>query len=474
MLASFLKGSKKGGIDLMEKQTRSNDGGDNIELNVFIKTLGCKVNLFDSGVIASKLKALNSLGILINNVSDYSKAQCVIINTCCVTHNAEKEIFYLIRHYRKTNPDLKFVLTGCAISIDQVRSRLEQEYKIDLLIPNDKKTDFESYFTQFVWSNFSKKNPSNSDQVISNNLQSLKKSDPSEILFGKTQTDRQRYFLKIQDGCSSMCSYCIIPYTRGKPKSVDENLLIQEIKRVVNEGISEIVLTGIHVGKYGLEGSNYNLATLINKINELGLNFRLRLSSIEVNELTDELLAVLKNTPCFCNHLHIPMQSGSDRILSLMNRRYSRSFFKDKILQIKEMFDDINIGSDVIVGFCSEEEKDFEDSVDLIKSSNLNYLHVFPYSPRKGTRSYNMQDTNQNIKLKRAKILRELSEDLYNKYLLKHVGTSCQILWETEHEGCSKNYIHVVDKKTHLPGSLSMEVLESVYSQNPSWMEIRS
>ena len=426
-------------------------------VNIYIKTLGCKVNLFDSNVIASRLKELRLEGIDIDIVNDYKKAQCIIINTCSVTHNAEKEVFYLIRHYRKENPQVRIVLTGCAVSIDEVRQRLQQDYGIDLLVLNQDKSRFVSIFIPklYSWIN-------SIDQKLSIDNKELNLDGSnyhSDILFGEGLSDRQRYFLKIQDGCNAMCSYCIIPYTRGRARSVDEDLVIDQIKKIVDRGIKEIVLTGIHVGRYGTDRGS-SLLNLLKKINQIKPYFRYRISSIEINELSDDLLSCLKDSPYFCPHFHIPMQSGSDKILSLMNRKYTRSEFKDRIFQIKSEFENVNIGTDIIVGFPTEDETDFKDSQNLIEDSGLNYLHVFPYSPRYGTRSYKMPDINQNEKVKRAKILRELSAKLYEAYLDQNIGTTAELLWETEHEACSKNYIHVLDDEKHLPGSVEMAVLK--------------
>ena len=443
---------------------------DTTTVNIYIKTLGCKVNLFDSNVIASRLKDLGLDGIKLSLVADYREASCVILNTCSVTHNAEKEVFYLIRHYRKENPSIKIVVTGCAVSLDEVKDRLEHEYGVDLVILNQDKSRFCSHLIPYLYAWFN-----TVDKVSNPNFSDFSRFDGinynSDILFGQGLSDRQRYFLKIQDGCSAMCSYCIIPYTRGKPRSVDESLVVDQVKKIVDSGIREIVFTGIHVGKYGMDCGS-SLLKLLTKISEIKPYFRYRISSIEVGELGSDLLNFLKDSPNFCNHFHIPMQSGSDKILSSMNRKYTREEFKTKLTEIHELFGDASIGSDVIVGFCGEDEKDFEDSKDLIKSSYLNYLHVFPYSPRKGTRSYELPDVNQNVKIERARILRELSTNLWNKYLDENIGKECELLWETEHEGCSKNYIHVYTPKEHIPGTISKAVFKAKNSADPSTMRI--
>ena len=437
-------------------------------VNIFIKTLGCKVNLFDSNVIASRLKEVKLEGVSINLVSDFEQAHCVIINTCSVTHNAEKEVFYLVRHYRKYNPQIKIVLTGCAVSIEEVKERLETQYGVDLVVLNKDKSRFLSWFIPFMYSWL------NLDCLpeTENNYSLLDgPNGRTDILFGEGLSERQRYFLKIQDGCNAMCSYCIIPYTRGKPRSVEESLVLDQVKKVVDSGIQEIVFTGIHVGKYGLDCGS-NLLDLLTKVSKIKPYFRYRISSIEVGELNSELLNFLKDSTNFCHHFHIPLQSGSDKILSSMNRKYTREEFKSKLAQIRELFEDACIGSDVIVGFCGEDEKDFKDTVDLIETSSLNYLHVFPYSPRKGTASYKLADTNQNIKIERAKTLRELSRHLWDKYLDENIDKKCELLWESEHEGCSKNYIHVYDTKNHVPGTISESVFKSKDPYRPSVMRI--
>ena len=258
--------------------------------------------------------------------------------------------------------------------------------------------------------------------------------------------NRTRAFVKIQDGCENFCTYCIIPYVRGKCRSKEEHKVIEEITTLVNNGYNEIVLTGIHTGNYGVD-INTNFSNILEKIlNIKGLK-RLRISSIEITELDDKFLDLLKN-PILCNHLHIPLQSGSDKILKRMNRKYDKKYFKEEISKIRKIRPDISITTDVIVGFPGETEKNFNECMEFIKEINFSKIHVFPYSKRNGTMAATMKDqVSGEIKKERTKKLLSLSKILEEKYNNSFIGKKEYCLIEKVDDNYSyghcSNYIYL-------------------------------
>ena len=247
--------------------------------------------------------------------------------------------------------------------------------------------------------------------------------------------NRTRAFVKIQDGCENFCTYCIIPYVRGKCRSKKEDNVLSEITTLVNNGYNEIVLTGIHTGNYGVD-INTNFSSILEKIlNIKGLK-RLRISSIEITELTDKFMDVLKTSKKIVNHIHIPLQSGCGKILKAMNRKYDMQYFINKINQIRSIRKDIAITSDVIVGFPGETDEDFNITKENIKKIKFTELHVFPYSKRKGTPAAIMKNQiDGNIKKQRVKELIEISEELKNEYYKKFIGKLLEVLVETYSDG---------------------------------------
>lgn len=347
-----------------------------------IYTLGCKVNQYDSGRLAQLLEKRGF-------VAAEQGADLVIVNTCAVTQIAIRKGRQIFNAAKQKNPGAKLVLAGCWPKVYG-----SQVISADLV------------YDSKDWSGLIKE------------VEHWFKSKPvnQDCGFLSLNQDRARYFLKIQDGCNQFCSYCVIPYARGLLRSRKEAEIIKEIRQALKVGYREIVLSGIHLGRYGQDlGSD--LLSLLKKILAIKKDFRIRLSSIEVNEVDDELLSLMVKDRRLCRHLHIPLQSGSDRILKLMNRPYTQKFFSQRIKTIKKLMPDIAISTDIIVGFPKETNRDFLDSYELARKLELSRLHVFSFSAHEKTPAYNLKPKVpvKTIKVRSAK-LRALSGVLEEKY----------------------------------------------------------
>ena len=257
-----------------------------------------------------------------------------------------------------------------------------------------------------------------------------------------------RAFVKIQEGCNAFCSYCIIPYTRGGLRSKDEDEVVKEVTNLVNNGYKEIVLTGIHTGRYGIE-KNTSLEHLLTRLINIPNIFRIRLSSIEINEITDEILSLIKNNDVIANHLHIPLQSGSDKILKLMNRHYNVEYFLNRIEEIRKIIPNISITTDLIVGFPNETDEDFNDTINTLKKIKFTKIHTFPYSKREGTPASKMDNqVDGNIKKQRVHIVLELSDKFELEFYKKNINKEYEVVTELKKNnisiGYTSNYIPII------------------------------
>ena len=272
---------------------------------------------------------------------------------------------------------------------------------------------------------------------------------------------RTRAFIKIQDGCENFCSYCIIPYVRGKCRSKNFQTVLEEIQNYVQHGYIEVVLTGIHTGNYGVElGTDF--AALLREIVKINGLVRLRISSIEITELTDEVLQIIRDNDVIVDHLHIPLQAGSDKILRLMNRKYDLAYFKQKMEQIREIRPDISLTTDIIVGFPSETEEDFQDTLSFVREVQFSKVHVFPYSRRSGTVAADMaEQVPGDVKKDRVRRLLALSKELETEYMKKFIGKTLPVLMEVNRTdyslGHTSNYLLV-----KVPGEYQSEDLVDV------------
>lgn len=405
-------------------------------MKVGIYTLGCKVNMYESEYVIDKLK---QNGYTIGNFEDI--CDIYIINTCTVTNSADSKSKKIIRSAIKRNKDACIVVMGCFIEANKDY----QEDGVDIYLGTKDKSKIISLLDEY----FSKKT------AIRDITNEEKKE--FEDMFITTFEGRTRAFVKIQDGCRNFCSYCIIPYVRGACRSKDFNKVIKEVKTLTENGYQEIVLTGIHTGNYGVDLKT-NFANLLKELVKIEKLKRLRISSIEVTELNDAVLEVIKSNKVIVDHLHIPLQAGSDEILKAMNRKYNLDYYKNKIKQIRSIRPDISISTDIIVGFPGEDEKLFEQTLKTAQSIAFSKIHVFPYSIRKNTKAASMPNqVDGKIKKERAKRLIELSKELEIEYMNKFVGKTVEVLTENNKDdityGHTGNFLHVKINKV-LPNDL--------------------
>lgn len=417
--------------------------------SVYIKTLGCKVNTYDSNALATQFEALGY-----SLADQASEAAITVLNTCSVTANATKEARYYLRRFRRDNPNALIVATGCYAQTDS--KKLLDMTEVDMVIPNEVKQSLVGS-THKAFQNLKNGTPITERfpadlKPVENNRQAHFKSSLELMQADSTQT---RSFLKIQDGCNGFCSYCLIPYARGASRSVKPTEIKKEVRRLIESGVKELVLTGIHIGDFG-EEHNYSLSRLIRELWEWDDMIRIRISSLEPRELTEDLLEALNERPeLVCDHFHLPLQSGSDRVLKLMRRTYDTQMYAEKLAMARSYFPEAMIGADVIPGFPSESEEDFTDTVQFINSCNMHYLHVFPYSKRPNTAAARMPMhlDEETVKL-RSRSLRELSTRLKRQYERSFINRPVEVLWEKSQDrsgrpiGHSRNYLEIVGPST--------------------------
>ena len=390
-----------------------------------VYTLGCKVNTYESEYIM--LMLIEEGYEVVNNLDDVSDVY--IINTCTVTNTADIKSRKIINRIKRNNPNACIVALGC-----YVEDHPSDDLGIDIYIGNKDKSKIvellDLYFT-------------NKEPIRRVGLNKEKFED----MYITDFKNRCRAFVKVQDGCENFCSYCIIPYVRGKCRSKDLNTVVSEVTALVNKGFKEIVLTGIHTGHYGVD-LDTSFADLLNALVKINGLKRLRISSIEITELTDEVLDIIKNNKVIVDHLHIPLQAGSDKILKLMNRKYDLEYFENKLKEIRKIRPNISITTDIIVGFPNESEEDFKETIENSKKFAFTKIHVFPYSDRLGTVASTMAGhIDGNIKKDRARRLLLVSHELERKYANKFIGKSLEVLFEEEKNGVSightSNYLKV-------------------------------
>ena len=396
-----------------------------------ILTLGCKVNTYESEAM-TELLIENGY----QNIDDYKKADIVIVNTCSVTNNADIKSRKLIRRIKRENKDCILVVCGCSV---QNNYDSYENMDIDILIGNRNKSIIVGLISDYIDNN---KKYSYIDENRNLSFESMMVSK---------FTSHTRAFIKIQDGCDNFCSYCIIPFVRGSIRSKDFGEVIKEAKALVSNGHKELVLTGIHTGSYNSNGKNLTaLIKELSKIKDLEL---IRISSIEITELDEEFLEELKNNPKIANHLHIPLQAGSDEILKLMNRKYDLKYYEDKINTIRSIRSDISITTDLIVGFPNETDELFIKSYEFCKKINFAKIHVFPYSIRTGTKASLMENQiDEHCKKMRSSKIGSLSKELEYNYAKSFINKELDVLVEEIIDGYSvghtSNYLKIkIDKK---------------------------
>ena len=399
-------------------------------MKVAVYTLGCKVNTYESEYV---IKEFVKRGYTLTDFSD-TTADVYLINTCTVTNTSDQKSRKMIRQARAKNKDAVVVAMGC---FTQIRNNDNQIMDfVDVVIGNKDKSKVVDLTEDYI---------KNKQKIT--NIEDINEADfdDMEISYFNTRT---RALVKIEDGCENFCSYCIIPYVRGRVRSKKPERVIEEAKRLVENGYKEIVLTGIHTGHYGADLKDYDFSDLLLELEKIDGLDRIRISSIEITELNDKFLSVLKNSKKIVNHIHIPLQAGSDHILKLMNRKYDKKYYLDKINKIREIRPDMAFTTDVIVGFPKESEDDFNETIEFVKKVNFAGGHVFPYSRRNGTPAAKMtgQITKEEKHI-RCKKLISVFDSLEESYYKKHIGCTLTIIAETYEDGFltghSDNYLKV-------------------------------
>ncbi len=388
-----------------------------------IKTLGCKVNSYESEFIRTLF--LNE-----NYKEVEENADVVIINTCTVTNTADNKSKKTINNIRTYNPNSIVIALGCFCQFR--KDNIEELIDADIILGNKDKSKVLELLNEYN---------KNHNKIVRYYDMSNQKFEDMEI---KKYEHHHRAFVKIEDGCNNFCSYCIIPYVRGRVRSKDFNKCIMEFNNIALSGHKEIVLSGIHTGQY--ESNGKRLSDLITEISKIEQIKRIRLSSVEIVELNDNMMDIIKNNNKFVSHLHIPLQSGSESILKLMNRRYNKEYFSNKVNEIRKCRPNIALSTDVIVGFPGETEEMFEDTLEYCNKIKFTKIHVFPYSDRSGTVASKMSNKVPNeIKKERVHRLIDLSNKLEKKYFESFINKSVSVLIEEYNNeyylGLTDNYI---------------------------------
>lgn len=394
-------------------------------MKFYIYTLGCKVNTYESNVMRDKL--INS-GYIEGNIDN---SDIYIVNTCTVTNTSDNKSLKVVRHIINKHPNSIIAVTGC---MTQVNKDLLNDLDVSIIIGNSGKSNIVDYIEEYK--------KTNKKIIDIKDIMNLDFEDMCLNNFNKT-----RAFVKIEDGCENYCSYCIIPYARGKVRSKDKNVVLSEIKSLVESNHKEIVLTGIHTGHYG-SNDTYKFSDLLRDIEKIEGLKRLRISSIEITELDSDFMDVLKNSKILVDHMHIPLQSGSDEILKLMNRKYDKEYFINKINEIRKIRPNISITTDIIVGFPGESEELFKETIDTVNKINFSKIHVFPFSLRKGTKAEELPNhVDGSVKKQRVKRLIDISKECEINYFNKFIGSEVEFIPEVYKDsyiiGHTGNYLQI-------------------------------
>lgn len=391
--------------------------------------MGCKSNQFESSIIAENLEKNN-----IKQTKNIEDATYYILNSCSVTHKSDNEAMYLLRAAKHKNPQIITIITGCVAQIEKEKL-LENDF-IDYVIGNDEKLDLYKIINSSENSHFAVKD-----------IMQLDKFNKVELL----DTTKTRASLKIQDGCDNRCSYCIIPFARGKSRSADIDFIIEQINNFSKHGFKEVILTGIHIGLWGKD-IGMTFLDLIKAIEEKTTIERYRLGSLNPHEITDDLLDFLSKSNKFCPHFHLSLQSACNKTLKSMNRFYKVEDYLTQIEKINSMFNLPFLGSDIITGFAGETEEDFYTTVDNLRKSGLSQIHVFPYSIREGTVGAKADNqVDENIRQIRADVVKALSALKHIEFIKKNVGKIHEVLIEKHADkrtgmlkGVTRNYLTVL------------------------------
>ena len=401
--------------------------------------LGCKVNDYEANAVREEMNKY------FREVDFKQKADIYLIFTCCVTNTAEAKTRKFIRAARRNNPEAYIAAIGCLVQIDADNEVFKD---VDLLIGSDHKDEIVSLILEGSKANKRSASPDND----------------FEYLYIEHYLSKSRAFLKIQDGCDQYCSYCIIPYARGHQRNGDHEELLKEARILAKEN-KEIVLTGIHTGRYN-DGS-YDLYHLLCDLCQIDGLKTIRLSSIEINEISDEIIELIRSSGKMAHHLHIPVQSCEDSVLRLMNRPYTIEEYKERIAYIRSRIPDISISTDLIVGFPQESPESFDLTCQNIQDISFSFIHCFPYSRKKGTAADKMSGhIDPQIKKERVNTILQIDKDLRRKYAESFIGKECEVLIEKNEDGCSygytRQYIYTKIRGSYPVGEIYKVLIDSV------------
>lgn len=394
-------------------------------MKFYINTLGCKVNTYESNVMRD---------LLINHgyIESEEDADVVVVNTCSVTNTADKKSLKTIHQMRRNYPNAILIVAGCMTQ--NKKEQILTQTDADIILGNQFKSKIIDYIEEYK-----------KTHERCYDIQEMKKIPFEEMRLNNF--NQTRAFVKIQDGCNNFCAYCVIPYVRGDVRSKDFNEVLEEVETLVKNGKKEIVLTGIHTGNYGRD-LRTSLAKLLKALVKIEGLKRIRISSIEITELDAEFMEVLESEKIIVDHMHIPLQSGSDNILKAMNRKYDKAYFIEKIESLRKIRPNISITTDVIVGFPGETEEDFLECLETIEKVHFSKIHVFPYSKREGTKAAGLENqVDEKIKKERVKVLLKKSEELEKEYMQKFIGQVVEVLPEVKKEnfliGHTGNFLQI-------------------------------
>lgn len=450
-----------------QKEDKKLEAINNLEekYTVNLYTLGCRTNTYETFAMMTDLKNAGFKIVPFEEAADFS-----IINSCSVTNMSERKTRQVINKEKKKNPDGTYVCVGC-----YAQHAKPNEINADLLLGNIEKTEISKYLLDYIDKNkekFKKEDGKRnieynrfSEQIVSDVFEDKKYK---EFKYSANYIDegRTRAIVKIQDGCDRFCTYCIIPYLRGRVRSREIENILNEIKEAVSDGAKEIVLTGIHMTSFGKDfGYKENLIDLLEKINEIQGVERIRIGSLEPKIITDEFIDRIKKLDKLCMQLHLSMQSGSNTVLERMKRRYTIEEYMDAVYKLKYNIPDIRITTDVIVGFPGETEEEFNETYENLKKMKLFKTHIFKYSPREGTVAAKMTgQIDGNIKNERSKKLLELNKKNALEYLQSDIGKELEVLVEQEKHGIyfgyTKNYTKVGIKKEDVDKDIINEIVK--------------
>ena len=394
-------------------------------------TLGCKVNQYESNAMAQKFIDNNYKICDIEDTPDI-----IIVNTCTVTNIADRKSRQLLRKAKDENPNAVVVACGCYVQV--AKDKVDSIEEIDISIGNSEKKDIVQIVENYI----------NQNEMINEIIDVNKEKDFSEMGL-VTFTEKTRATIKIQDGCNNFCTYCLIPYARGRVRSRNKENIIKEVEEIAKKGIQEIVITGIHIASYGLDfNEDYKMIDLLEDLNKIEGIKRIRLGSLEPSLITEEFTKRLSKLDKICNHFHLSLQSGCDETLKRMNRKYTTSEFRQVVDRLRKAFKDVNLTTDIIVGFPGETEEEFEKTYNFLKEIKFYKMHIFKYSPREGTPASKMPNQiDGNIKEERSQKLMELSDKNQDEYNKIYFSKPQEVLFEEQKDGIwtgyTRNYVKV-------------------------------